>query len=1088
MFNVQRGQERAMEPVLAFYSNMNLLLPLCLKSIVIRCSLSTSSSSSDKKVVVDETHMKVLSSMMVMLASCVVAEAAAADDGRKSQSIAVALIRSDAILDFIVGLACVLHPQQLSEIVSVYFKTLRETEIAGKIQGGKQKPFVWDGPTLHRVRCSRQLRLHSVERLCTIGPFLAMNYPLKFPEWKGNRKANPPKWTNQNVADRHAEAPALNFAAYDDGYNLLPQNGWLADLLLGEALAVCSLSCEAVVAEAMAHLESTQPEANGSPSSKALVSRPGKSLTRVDLLVFQSTAIHAMTIVYELILRRHALDSRFQNEQSRSRIAALFAKTLIEKSVASVRWLARMESTHKVRSLWLLCFVYILQEAPEAVLRSSFRALCYPQVCNSVGLHACQNSSLTNSAMKEFGIHRLIRILRLCSSTFQCLVDDSNSVHSTMTPWLLQESFNSVCASLILIIDECATQLATYPLEMRKMAQGMIDLLLHILTVPQSAVTHLRTVGGALLAIDKFGVEMFLDVVGDNLQHWIRVMVTLMSSISLSVRSIAVDFIVSLLGYTFSLNGSIEHIAIPFATVLPEVVAREIALTSVDGLIEDMNQIERAVWPLRRALADLEDANPLDDDRIDPQLPPILSVFCRGCQAVIDGVIVELRLSSGDVLIVGRKAKKMSASQAAFDADEESIFEAANFFPSESAPVQRLRWLQTLKTLHVEKKQWVEAAETLMLAARTIADSLPHLKSVWMPSEFALWNDNRRSLWLDTIGRDQGFPDRGNSQVMEFAASFLHPATVFGETQSRRESGKLVQPTVPMMCMILINVVNEAVLKYSREDGLDELAFARLEDLLRVVIEMVEDHNGLTGDPMYLRSIVSRKRHAEEAAALRRLLASLNGHLTKISEKLLLTQQSETISNTTKSSRTPEWMQSRVRKQYYVRVLLSGRKPRRFAESTGIPPFLEWNNPCVCRVPQALVEQAMEAADSEYTMYHNMCSKFGKPLRDALAAGSVVKFTIQGPSGYLPEASPDTLLDISMAYVDLPGMNLPAEVGGVNDYAAKRFFCREARTDQEATEFNLMGRLVELTVAQSFPCALSRQRTLITSEVVPESV
>jgi hypothetical protein len=169
-----------------------------------------------------------------------------------------------------------------------------------------------------------------------------------------------------------------------------------------------------------------------------------------------------------------------------------------------------------------------------------------------------------------------------------------------------------------MLVDEGAVSISASPKEEKKMTQGLLDLLLHVLTAPQSAVTYLRTVGGALHTLNKLGVENFLEAGGTNIQHWLRIILTLMNSISLSVRSMAVDFIVSLLGAAFNVKGNIDEIGIMMATVLPEVVAREIALYSVSGLIMSIDDVETAVWPLRRALADIEESNPLDDDRIDP--------------------------------------------------------------------------------------------------------------------------------------------------------------------------------------------------------------------------------------------------------------------------------------------------------------------------------------------------------------------------------------------------------------------------------------------------------------------------------------
>ena len=171
----------------------------------------------------------------------------------------------------------------------------------------------------------------------------------------------------------------------------------------------------------MAHIESH--EAAKFPNSATKQQKPVEMLNRSDLLMFQSIAIHAITTVHELLLRRHAMDRRFQNESSRGRIAALFAEPVFEQSISSVRWLARLESTHKVRSLWLLCFVYILQEAPENLIRQTVRSYSNP---------------------KNLRIHKFIRLLRLASSTFQSFIDQPrhcmfpSEIDSAISPWLLQ--------------------------------------------------------------------------------------------------------------------------------------------------------------------------------------------------------------------------------------------------------------------------------------------------------------------------------------------------------------------------------------------------------------------------------------------------------------------------------------------------------------------------------------------------------------------------------------------------------------------------------------------------------------------------
>ena len=639
------------------------------------------------------------------------------------------------------------------------------------------------------------------------------------------------------------------------------------------------------------------------------------------------------------------------------------------------------------------------------------------------------------------------------------------------------------------MVEECASPTSTFPKEQKKMIQGILDLLLHVLTTPQSCVTHLRAVGGAIQALERFGAEMFLEISGGSLQHWIRVILSLMNSISLSVRSIAVDFVVSLLGSTFDLLGNIDEIALIFITVLPEVAAREIGLCSVSGHIQDLDDVEKSVWPLRRSFADVEDTNPLDDDRVDPQLSPVLSVFCRACQAVIDGVLIEMRLKGGACDVVGTRMESRPMKMYTFDADEESLYEAASFFVPETAPMQRLRWLLTLKSLHEAKGQWVEAAETLILCARTICDSIPHLKHVWRPSRFILWSDSRRSLWLSTVGEEMGHPERGNEQVMSFADNFLEPSDLLGFAGQHSSSGRLAQPTVSAMCTMLTSISKQAVDLYLREDGMDELAYARLEFLLKILIGVLDDHGSDTGVTK-VGGLMGRKRFVEEEAAMRGVLASLSSDMTKLAERLLLIVQDEPTSPGTDWTRNRRPSRS-TKRPYYLRVMLSGAKPTRFKESTTIPTFLEWNSPCICRVPKQTVDSAMKNSFRDQSkLEESICSEFGKPIRDSLLRDGVSYSLVFrfGQSALLPVETVDEstiYIDISFVHWNVSGIDQSDLDEASRVQQSKYFYFRKPeplksansnRNDHSASAF------VEMTVAQTFPCALSRQRTLLTSE------
>ena len=410
---------------LTFCSNADMLLPICLKSIALRFTHEIPESHPrTSRVILDEAHMALFEPFVETLTRGVMVQAMSTDVS-DDEGLKRALVLAEALIDFLIGLLAIAHPAHLEVLLLKYFHTLRNCEIEQIQSSDGEIVFRWTDDSLRRVRASRQLRLRAIEKLSVLPNFVALNYPLKYSPTQTSYRPEKATWTNQYVSNNEADHVNTGKRSSAESENLLPRSGWLAEILTEESLSICALSCEAVVAEAMAHIETHDPS-NGKLRASSLLKRPTASLKRNDLLMFQSIAIHAITVVYELLLRRHAMDKRFQTENCRSRIAALFTKPIFEKSLASVRWLSRMESTHKVRSLWLLCFAYALQETPESLLR----------------YHVTVYSNPTNP--KDIRIHRFIRLLRLGSSTFQSFIDQPrhsmfpSEIDKGISPWLLQ--------------------------------------------------------------------------------------------------------------------------------------------------------------------------------------------------------------------------------------------------------------------------------------------------------------------------------------------------------------------------------------------------------------------------------------------------------------------------------------------------------------------------------------------------------------------------------------------------------------------------------------------------------------------------
>jgi hypothetical protein len=363
----------------SFFVHMDVILPLCLKSFTIRyCNEVDPKQTVSRKAIVDDNHMLLLTVLVEILARGLLGMAMSNPGKNSDKALAKALSSAQTVLEFIIGLCSFLHQGHMFVLLGKFFKTLRECETENLVCTNGKFEFAWTEDTLQRVKSARQLRLRAIEKLAVLPNFLSLNHPLThLPNantlhLQNSLSPNPLSYQEDQFID-----PDLS-----NGTEMFPTNGWLANLLSTECLSICALSSEVVVAEAMAQLETQSQRAARSPTHRAseLRKRPGASLKRDDLLMFQSLAIHSITLLHELIFRRHSMDERFQREKSRGRIATLFVSSLFEKSLSSVRWLSRLESTHKVRSLWLLCFVYLLQELPEASLKDFVRTYCNPKV------------------------------------------------------------------------------------------------------------------------------------------------------------------------------------------------------------------------------------------------------------------------------------------------------------------------------------------------------------------------------------------------------------------------------------------------------------------------------------------------------------------------------------------------------------------------------------------------------------------------------------------------------------------------------------------------------------------------------------
>ncbi|KAL3803405.1 LOW QUALITY PROTEIN: hypothetical protein HJC23_009369, partial [Cyclotella cryptica] len=999
----------------SFIRHIAFFLPLCLKSLAMRCAQCETTKLIIPMTFLDESHMQILLIMVESIALGAMREAMSGSSGvsNADQTIAKALSTSQHSLDFLVGLFALVHPSQVSTLVTAYFSVLNGCE--DPIDAGQHTTDSME-KNLRRVKCARLLRLHAVEKLSVLPKFIALNYPLKYTGQCPQKNSVSCTWTHQGPNKPVYDS---ELRACSEKLDRHPQSFWLAECLMDQCLTISLKCCETIMVEARAQFKTSRYGKKAASSN----------ITQGDLVRLEAIAFQAILSANNLLIKRHAMDSRFQSMESNARVAAMYVGPVLEKSIRGVSVLSRLEPNQKVRSCWMLVVLYVLQEAPEALLRDKLRSLHSRGKCDII--HC--------PYMRHYRIRDFVTLLTLASVTLQHLIiaphDESFQVLGDRTREMTQESFNCLSASVILIIDECVDTVMMDTGKVCLLAKSVFDLLMHLLATPQSSVTLLRTLG-----------------VGSNLENWGRIILTLMNSTELSVRSMSVDFAVSLLGGVYNDVGSIDTVSLALLTVLPEVAAREIAFHHISGLTNSMDDVEVTLWPMRRAFADVEETNPVDDDRVDPQLMPSISSLCRTGQAIIDGVLVEIRLRGFDSFDLQKMKTGPSgytispmdrqlSYKTLFDADEESLFEAATFFSPESSLPQRLRWLLTLRDLHISKSQWVEAAETLILSANSIIESLPHLTEIWRPSRFDLWGDCKRSPWLSSIGLSSGIQIRGNEAVTEFSISFLEPDCGLAHAAPNCLS-------VGAACTTLSSIVDQAFLAF-KESGLEDLAYHHFELLLNKLSPIVINKD--------------RNFRIQDVSSLRRVQGNICAKLVRFDSMTL--QEGRGLVHSSSPSDT------RNGSTRYVRVILRGNKPERFKESTTIPTYFEWNVPSICRVPAHVIARANNAMSKNSTQNEEvcLCSTFAELYISALqATGDIDSVILRiGSSSNIPVNESNTFLDVALVQMKPQSRSNPDK--------SRKFFLRD----------NHGFRLTEFTVTHKFPHVLSRQRCLVTNEITP---
>ena len=368
-----------------FNSNIDFILPLCLKSLALRCSQNLKRWQIIPQTILDKRHMQVLTQIIQICAYGLIHQALTpeTDDQDIDALIMSSVSNSDAVLDFLIGLMAIIHPAQVFILLAAYFETLKSFDV---IKNGNKVPVAQPNDkeqnkpladeekvlNLKREKCSVQLRLRAIEILTKLPNFVPLNFPLKCNDISSQRKKYVNSWMKQYHDDENYETVESSLYEYPDGLERLPHPNWLTNLIADEGFSICSNSCAIMINE--------PTKSERSKESRIL---DFQKMLQENRLHAESVALQSITYMHELLIKRHFMDKRFQSETGRKRLSCIFIHSVLENSIKNVELLANLKASHEVRMLWLLCLLYLLQEAPENIIRHYLRRFCSNKVKTS---------------------------------------------------------------------------------------------------------------------------------------------------------------------------------------------------------------------------------------------------------------------------------------------------------------------------------------------------------------------------------------------------------------------------------------------------------------------------------------------------------------------------------------------------------------------------------------------------------------------------------------------------------------------------------------------------------------------------------
>lgn len=340
---------------------------------------------------------------------------------------------------------------------------------------------------------------------------------------------------------------------------------------------------------------------------------------------------------------------------------------------------------------------------------------------------------------------------------------------------------------------------------------------LHALALVESDIVATKTLHASVELIKIFGVKIFLEAVGETLQHWMRVVMTQCGARRAHVRIQALEFLALILRVTWDRFGSFFRIRMPLLAVQTEVMERIVAFATAryygeqrrmqapiqylsnDSAEASLSMFWRTLHRLHHKSASQNIAFRTALTRLAEKMKKLyrayiaahaLSILKRARSPLSPGSNANSEVEENFEASAWHQIRRISVHRivtnsagyskqflglhgplperetvAQNEAVEDAFLDAADVFSPTELPSHRVAWMQKLAEFHADRQKYAEEATchyqiqlTFRLAARS------H-QVIWSSVPFLPWTDS--GVHIDGEG-PAGEPDEYYYDTDEF--------------------------------------------------------------------------------------------------------------------------------------------------------------------------------------------------------------------------------------------------------------------------------------------------------------------------------